>query len=284
MLGGLGVGDKAVAEHLAGAGHVRQPLGDHAAGAALRRGGVQAVLPQSAYHRVFQRGHVHIVGGCAENLFKLRNAGIAGGLGGLLGGLAGRHADLALAGLAVDGGGGVRGLKQRRDLAGNGALAAQHPQRAAVDRAVLPFQQNRADLLGPHGLHLPRDAGHQRGAVAVGVLKPRAGGRAVVVDELVAHRRAHGLLAVVRRGASVCPGEKVDDLLPLALVKGQRIAERLGHGLLRQIVLGGAETARKDEQVAAAFRLQNQLLQAGGVITDDMLVHHADTELGQLAA
>ena len=37
------------------------------------------------------------------------------------------------------------------------------------------------------------------------------------------------------------------------------------------------ETARKDEQVAAAFRLQNQLLQAGGVIADDMLVHHADT-------
>ena len=45
------------------------------------------MLPQSAYHRVFQRGHVHIVGGCAENLFKLRNAGIAGGLGGLLGAL-----------------------------------------------------------------------------------------------------------------------------------------------------------------------------------------------------
>ena len=72
--------------------------------------------------------------------------------------------------------------------------------------------------------------------------------------------------------------------MPLALVKGQRIAERLGHGLLRQIVLGGAETARKDEQVAAAFRLQNQLLQAGGVIADDMLVHHADTQLCQLAA
>ena len=42
--------------------------------------------------------------------------------------------------------------------------------------------------------------------------------------------------------------------------------------------------ARKDEQVAAAFRLQDQLLQAGGVIADDMLVHHADTQLGQLAA
>ena len=49
-------------------------------------------------------------------------------------------------------------------------------------------------------------------------------------------------------------------------------------------LLDAAETARKDEQVAAAFRLQNQLLQAGGVIADDMLVHHADTQLGQLAA
>ena len=242
------------------------------------------MLAQRTHHGVFQCRHIDIIGRCAQNLFELRNAGIAGGLGGLLGGLAGGHADLTLAGLAVDGGGGVRGLKQRRDLAGNGALAAQHPQRAAVDRAVLAAQQNRTHLLGPHGLHLPRDAGHQRGAVAVGVLKPCAGGGAVVVDKLVAPGRAHGLLAVVRCGASVCPGEKVDDLLPLALVKGQRIAERLGDRLLGQIVLGRAETARKDEQVAAAFRLQDQLLQPGGVIADDMLVQHADTQLGQLAA
>ena len=284
MLGSLGVGDKAEAEHLACAGDIRQPLGDHAAGAAFRRGGVEMMLVQSAYHGVFQCRHIDIIGRCAQNLFELRNAGIAGGLGGLLGGLAGGHADLTLAGLAVDGGGGVRGLKQRRDLAGNGALAAQHPQRAAVDRAVLPFQQNRAHLLGPHSFHLPRDTGHQRGAAALLILKPCAGGGAVVVDKLVALGRAHGLLAVVVCWAAVGAGEKVQYLLPLALIKGQRIAERLGDRLLGQIVLGRAKPARKDEQVAAAFRLQNQLLQPGGVITDDMLVQHADAQLGQLAA
>ena len=242
------------------------------------------MLAQRTHHGVFQCRHIDIIGRCAQNLFELRNAGIAGGLGGLLGGLAGGHADLTLAGLAVDGGSGVRGLKQRRDLAGDGALTAQHPQRAAVDRAVLPFQQNRADLLGPHCLHLPRDAGHQRGAAALLILKPCAGGGAVVVDKLVALGRAHGLLAVVVCWASVCPGEKVDDLLPLALIKGQRIAEGLGDRLLGQIVLGGAKPARKDEQVAAAFGLRNQLLQPGGVITDDMLVQHADAQLSQLAA
>ena len=284
MLGGLGVGDKAEAEHLARAGDIRQPLGDHAAGAAFRRGGVQPMLTQRTHHRVFQRGHINIVGRCAQNLFKLRNAGIAGGLGGLLGGLAGGHADLALAGLAVDGCRRVFGRKERRDLAGDGALAAQHPQRAAVDRAVLAAQQNRAHLLGPHGLHLTRDTGHQRGAAALLILKPCAGGGAVVVDKLVALGRAHGLLAVVVGRAAVGAGEKVQYLLPLALIKGQRIAEGLGDRLLGQIVLGRAEAARKDEQITAAFGLQDQFLQPGGVIADDMLVQHADAQLGQLAA
>ena len=120
--------------------------------------------------------------------------------------------------------------------------------------------------------------------MAVGVLKPRAGGGAVVVDKLVALGRAHGLLAVVVGRAAVGPGEKVQYLLPLALIKGQRIAERLGDRLLGQIVLGRAEATRKDKQVAAAFGLQNQFFQPGGVITDDMLVQHADAQLGQLAA
>ena len=106
----------------------------------------------------------------------------------------------------------------------------------------------------------------------------------MVVDKLVALGRAHGLLAVVVSRAAIGAGEKVQYLLPLALIKGQRIAEGLGHGLLRQIVLGRAEAARKDEQIAAAFCLQNQLLQPGGVIADDMLVQHADAQIGQLAA
>ena len=148
----------------------------------------------------------------------------------------------------------------------------------------MPFQQNRADLLGPHGFHLTRDTGHQRGAAALLILKPCAGGSAVVVDKLVAFGRAHGLLAVVVGRAAIGAGEKVQYLLPLALIKGQRITEGLGDRLLGQIVLGGAETARKDEQITAAFRLQNQLLQPGGVIADDMLVQHADAQLGQLAA
>ena len=72
------------------------------------------------------------------------------------------------------------------------------------------------------------------------VLEPGAGRGAVVVDDLVAVRRHHGLLAVVLGGAAVGAGEEGQDLVPFCLVKMQRIAKGFGHGLFGQIVLGGA--------------------------------------------
>ena len=106
----------------------------------------------------------------------------------------------------------------------------------------------------------------------------------MVVDDLPPVHGHHGLLAVVGSRLAAGAGKVASDLRPLFFVKGQRIAEGLGHGLLRQVVLGGAKPAGKNQQVAAAFGLQNQLLQPGGVIADDMLVQHADAQLGQLAA
>ena len=110
----------------------------------------------------------------------------------------------------------------------------------AVDSAVLAGQQQRAHLLQPHGLHLPGHAGHQGGAVALGILKPGAGGGAVVVDDLAAVCRHHGLLAVILGGAAICPGKESQNFVPLGLVKMQRIAKDLGHCLLGQVVLGRA--------------------------------------------
>ena len=52
-LGLLPVGHKAVAKHLACAGHTGQALGDHAAGAAFRSGNGQAVGLQRMHHRLF---------------------------------------------------------------------------------------------------------------------------------------------------------------------------------------------------------------------------------------
>ena len=123
-----------------------------------------------------------------------------------------------------------------------------------MDGAVLALFQQWAHLLGPHGLHLPRDAGHQHGAAAA-VLKPGAGGGAVVVKDLVPLGGHHGLFAVIFGGAAVGAGKKVQDFLPLGLVKMQGIAKGFGHRFLGQIVLGGSQPAGKHQQIAALLRL-----------------------------
>ena len=245
---------------------------------------MQAFFPQHAHDGVFQRRHVHIIGGIAQNPAELLQTFAAGGLGGFGGCFPRSYANFTLAGLAVDGGSGVGAFKQRGHLAGDGALAAQHPKRVAVDGAVLAGQQQRAHLLQPHGLHLPGYAGHQSRAVALGILEPGTGGGAVVVDDFMAVSGHHGLLAVILGGAALCPGKESQNLVPLCLIKMQGVAKGFGHCLLGQVVLGRAKTAGEDEQVAAAFSLGHQLPQAGGVIADDMLVQHTDAQLGQFAA
>ena len=282
-LGGFGVGDKAKAEHLAGAGYVGQPLGNHTAGAAFGGGGVQTALTQGAHDGVFQGGYVDIIRSIAQNILELCQPRVAGGFCfGSVGG-AGGHADLALAGFAVDGCRGVGALKQRPHLAGNGAFAAQHAQSAAVDGAVLALFQQRAHLLCPHRLHLPWDAGHQHRAVTV-VLKPGAGGGAVVVKDLMPLGGNHRLFAVVRGGAAVGAGKKVQNFLPFGFIKLQGVAKGFCHGFFGQIILGGSQPAGKYQQIAALLCLQNQRAQAVGVIPDDVLVQHTDAQLRQLAA
>ena len=119
------------------------------------------------------------------------------------------------------------------------ALAAQHPQGDGVQGAVLAFQQQRADALRPHRLHLAGDARHQNGAAVV-LLEPGAGGGAVVVDDLPPVHGHHGLLAVVGGRLAAGAGKVAGDLRPLFFVKGQRIAVAGRHGLLGQVVCRGA--------------------------------------------
>ena len=157
-------------------------------------------------------------------------------------------------------------------------------QRLAVDGAVLPPLQKGAHLLGPHGLHLPRDAGHQGGAMAVFILEPGAGGGAVGVGQLVPPHRHHGLFAVVFGGGAAGAGKKVHDLPPFFRVKGQRIAKGVGHRLFGQVVGGGAKPAGKHQQVAAGAGGAHQLFQPGGVVPHHMLVQHGDAQLGQFPA
>ena len=282
-LGLLPVGHKAVAEHLACAGHTGQALGDHAAGAAFGGGNGQAVGLQRVHHRFFQSGDILIIHRIAQQIIELFGVGAAHSLriGVVL--RPGGNADLALAGLAVDGGGGVWVFQQRTHPVFQIALAAQHPQRQAVQGAALPRQQQRAHAFLPHGLHLVGHAGHQHGTVTV-LLEPCARRGAVVVDHLMPMHRHHGLLAVVGGGLAPGAGKEVYDLLPLIGVKGKGVAKAGGHRLLGQIVRRGAQPAGEHQQVAPLLCLVDKIRQTAMVIADGALPPDCDAQRSQLPA
>ena len=282
-LGLLPVGHKAVAEHLACTGHTGQALGDHAAGAAFGGGNGQAVRPQRMHHRFFQPGDILIIHRIAQQIIELFGVGAAHGLrlGVIL--RPGGDADLALAGLAVDGSGGVRVFQQRTHPVFQIALAAQHPQRQAVHGTALPRQQQRAHTFLPHGLHLVGHAGHQHGTVAV-LLEPCTRRGAVVVDYLMPMHWHHGLLAVVGGGLAPGAGKEVHDLLPLVGVKGKGITKAGSHSLLGQVVRRGTQPAGEHQQVAPLLCLVDKIRQTAMVIADSALPPDGDAQCSQLPA
>ena len=153
-----------------------------------------------------------------------------------------------------------------------------------MDGAVLPPLQSGPDLLGPHGFHLPGDTGHQYGAVPLGVFKPGAGCRAVVVDDLVTVDRDHSLLAVVGSWGAIGAGEECHDLLPLILIKAERIPEGFGHCFFGEVILRRAKTAGKHQQVTAGTRLIDQFPQPLGIVPDHMLMQNTDSQFCQFPA
>ena len=280
----VGIGDETEPEHPAAAGHPGDALGHQAAGATLGRGGGPALLGQQPHHRVLQPGHVLIVYRIAVQRVEVLGVLMAHHLGGLhiLG--AGRNADVTLAGFGIDGGGGVLVGKQ---LAAHGlqrALAADDVQGDAVQGAAGALGQQGAHALLPHGLQLMGRAGHQHRAAAALILKPHARGRAVVVGDLSALHRHHGLLAVVLGHFAAGAAVKVLDLLHLFCVKAQGVAIAGGHGLLGQVIGGGAKPAAKHQQVTAALGLLHQLGQAARIVSDHVLMQHGDAQVGQLPA
>ena len=149
--------------------------------------------------------------------------------------------------------------------------------------AVLALHQQRADALRPHGLHLVGDTGHKDGTVAV-LFEPRAGGSAVVVDDFMALGGDHRLFAVVGGRLAAGAGKVAGDLVPLGLIEGQLIPEAGGNGLLGQVVCRGAEAAGKDQQVAAALSLVDEIGQTAMVVADGALPLDRDAQIGQLPA
>ena len=149
--------------------------------------------------------------------------------------------------------------------------------------AVLAFQQHGPDALGPHGLHLGGDARHQNGAAAI-LLEPRAGGGAVVVDDLFPMHRHHGLFAVVGGGLPAGAGKVFLNARPLGFVQLQRIAEACGHRLFGQVVRRGAQAAGKHQQVTPRLRLVDELRQAAVVVADGALPLDRNAQRRQLPA
>ena len=235
------------------------------------------------HHRFFQPGHILIIHRIAQQIIELFGIGAAHCFGFRVGLGPGGDADLAFAGLAVDGSGGVCIFQQIPHLIFQVALAAQHPQRQTVQGAVLPRQQQRAHFLLPHGLHLVGHTGHQHGAAAV-LLKPGTRRGAMAVHHLAAVHRHHGLLAVVGGDRAAGAGKVGHDLVPLFRVKGQGVAVAGGHGLLGQVVRRGPQPAGEHQQVAALLGLVDKIRQAAVVVTDGALSLDRDAQRGQLPA
>ena len=163
------------------------------------------------------------------------------------------------------------------------AFAAQHPQHDGMQGAVLAGQQQRAHALLPHGLHFVRHAGHQHGTVAI-LLEPCPGGSAVVIGDLVAVHRHHGLLAVI--GGRLAPGarEEIHDLLPFFRVKGQRVTVAASNRLLGQVVRRGAKAAGEHQQVAPLLCLVDEIRQTAVVVANGALALDGDAQSRQFPA
>ena len=65
-------------------------------------------------------------------------------------------------------------------------------------------------------------------------------------------------------------------------VEGQFAAERLGHGIAGDVVLGGSEAAGENQDGGAAHGVAHLRGQAVAVVADDALGDHFDAELVQL--
>ena len=189
---------------------------------------------------------------------------------------------MALPHLGVDGSGGILVLEQRAAPGLQVALAAQNVQGQAVQGAAGAGGQQGANPLVPHGGQLMGRAGQQHGAAALLVLEPHARCGAVVVHDLAALHRHHGLLAVVVGHGAAGAQVKRLDLCQFLLIKGEAVAVAGGHRLLGQVVGGGAEAAAEHQQVTALLCRIHQLGHAGGVVSDDVLVQHVDAQRRQL--
>ena len=116
------------------------------------------------------------------------------------------------------------------------------------------------------------------------LFKPCTGGRAVVVDDLVAVHRHHGLLAVVWGRLAPGTSEEIHDLLPFFRVKSQRVAVASSNRLLGQVIRRGAKAAGEHQQVAPLLCFVDEIRQTAVVVANGALALDGDAQSRQFPA
>jgi hypothetical protein len=140
--------------------------------------------------------------------------------------------------------------------------------------------EGRLDLLLPHSRHLARHAGHRHDPLALAPDVP-ARRRAERIRERACGRDEPGLLPVSFRHRRSAAGEPGSQLRLERRIDRRRFAERRGDRLAGEVVLGRAETAGGDDEVAPLDRSPERLGGPAEVVADGRHVHEVDPEARQ---
>ena len=268
-LGFVGIGHDPLMEDRRGTGHVGDALGQQAARAGFGRGQGLAALQQRGHDDAFQIFHVHAVDVFAQTTAD----GIPHGghqLCGLFGGGGlGRdaHEHLAVGGVGGHCGVGGTGHVAQPQL-GIPFAQGKGAHHAGVDAGPGLSGKPGHDPVMQHGQEFGRRAGQQDDQLAAFRRCGAARGRAHTVGKGVAAARQPGLLVLVLAHGPVT--EVFPQPAQAVRIFFQRQAQDAGHGLLGEIVVGGAQAAGGDDQVAALQGGAQAFFQAGGVVA-----HHA---------
>src|SRR6266481_7525080 len=145
---------------------------------------------------------------------------------------------------------------------GDANLAVKHPHAGG---AAL---QARKDLFAKERLQFARRAGQKHHA-APGVFQPQAGRRSAGIFQNFRALGNHRLADIDFRHFAAQRAKSPFDVAENFLIAAKFAAEEIGHGFSRQVVLGGAEAARSDNQRHAIERVAKRFAKQIAVVADD---------------
>src|SRR5260370_19038703 len=150
----------------------------------------------------------------------------------------------------------------RSSEAGDANLAVKHPHAGG---AAL---QARKDLFAKERLQFARRAGQKHHA-APGVFQPQAGRRSAGILQNFRALGNHRLADIDFRHFAAQRAKSPFDVAENFLVAAEFSAKKFRDGFARQVVLGGAEAARSDNQRHAVERVAKRFAKQIAVVADD---------------